>query len=450
MDVTKKKLLFINEDTCIFLNDDRICFRNNKGYFDIELTKAKEVYQFICKRKIDLCEVIKIQNGTFGKELLAVLRLLVERRFAYYSSVYNDIFFISDDSYHCLDGGWNYDITLDGKNKQFAFIYNIKEDFEFHKFYAVYLIFNKISSYLIIRINNYEEYKSYSKGNANAHIGLNAKKIIFNTIIYLRNQKEYLDTKCLELEMDLTEVHIINKPIIDYADNLLDFFETIKKFDFTEIKLQREDINQTILSNWKLYFPKKNLLIGGESHMIALENAVITLFEEAYLDQIEKNETIICTVINTPQKKDKTNMLRCGILKHIYEHSFKDDVCFRDISICFNKNSKLLFYEEILKSYCGNFQYKFYSIQSNIIVAQLFSYEYSIWGIGNTYENALICVYKKAIFSFTNYMLQENKIYSWMLEESKIDEIDIWEVNRYYFECICKTEFYEIYKIGRT
>lgn len=449
MDITKKNLIFINKDTYIFLDADRIYFRNDKGYFDVELTKPEEVYRYICKRKIDLCEVTKIQN-CIGKELLAVIRLLVGRQFAYYDcAVHNDIFFMTNESYQCWEGGWSYDIPLNGENKLFAFIYNIKENFEFHKFYAVYLVVNKISSCLIIRINNYEEYKSYSTRNIKVYnIELNVKKVIFNTIIYLRSKKEYLDIKCLELQMDLTEAHVINKPIIDYADNLLDFFKTIEKFNSQGIRLQREDINQTVLSKWKLNLPGKSLMIGGESHMIALENAIITLFEEAYLNQIKKNEELICIVFNKNENVDKTKIFRRGMLKYICKH-LPNDVCFRDISISYNKNSKLLFYEKIIKNHYGNTNYKFYVIQSNIIVAKLLLYKYSVIGIGDTYENALICAYKSTIFSFINHKFEKNKIYSWMLEESKI-EIDISEVRKnYYIECISKTNFYEICKIGR-
>lgn len=437
----------IKNDTYIFLDSEQIFFRNNEAYFDIKTARASRIFEYLSKREIYLQDLMINKDELLKKEILFVIKLLVERNFAFYKKTRENetcqqkIALKTGKSVNSKS-----EIILQSGRK-IAFVKKINQNFPFDKYLATYYILQTRSSQILIEIRSYEEYllinkDSSEKTNKEPN---NLDFMVRELIDWMYINRHKFINQCLQISDNLQEIHVRKKFSIETAESLMDYFENKEKI-FSEHILNRDNISQLGLSKWALRIKEKRLVIHGISHLVAQTNAFTTFWEETYSVCLGDNEEVVCLITEKGKKNNYKVAKKKGILKNLYKN-IPAKITFQEVS--FSKCSKCKYYEEILKNQQIDIGYKMAKLTEQIYLCRIEANQnYSI-GIGESYESATICAYEKLFFSRLNKNLNDTYLYSWMLH---YDELNHIENNIEYLYCtdlITKNKFFELIKIRR-
>lgn len=439
--------VIIKKDTYIFLDGEQIYFRNNEAYFDIKTARASRIFKYLLKREIYLQDLMINKEELLKKEILFVIKLLVERNFAFYKrSKENEICQQKIVLKTSKSINSESEIILQSGHK-IAFVKKINQNFSFDKYLATYYILQTRSSQILMEIRSYEEYLLINKDNSEI---TNKESNISNFMVkelidWLYKNRHKFINQCLQISDNSQEIHVRKKFSIETAESLMDYFENKEKI-FSEHILNRDNISQLGLSKWGVRIKEKKLVIHGISHLVAQTNAFTTFWEETYSVCLGDDEEIVCLITEKEKKNNYKVAKKKGILKNLYKN-IPATIAFEEVS--FSKCPKCKYYEEILKSQQIDIGYKMAKFTEQIYLCRIEANQnYSI-GIGESYESAIICAYEKLFFSRLNKNLNNTYLYSWMLH---YDESNYIENNIEYLYCtdlITKNEFFEIIKIRR-
>ncbi len=437
----KENKIILNIDTYAFLDGKKIILRNNKGYFEIELTEARKVFAYLERRKISLIDINMCQNTLYGKQLLAVISLMINRKFARFKKVKED--------------SMKFEIE---KNTELYHIW-IKREEEKKDIYEhiwlclvnskVYAISKKDQSYIIVPVKNPKEFFELNryKVKIEAENIIDIPQTIFKTVAWASNNSEFFENKFLKISDNLIEVSSVSKPYIEDSRSILNYFENNEKWYSRRI-LDRSNLCQIGLSKWNIFINEIKLTICGETHLQAQKNAVITFFEEKYSYLLKDNEEIVCTLIDEEKNNVTIDISIYGVLKKIYK-TLPLDLTFKESKISFIKNPRVKYYENILINHSINIRYASLILNSGVVLAQIkWNKNYQV-GIGLSFESAIICAYNSLFMSCLNRKISKVPFYSWMIQECKNENITKYFNNKIYEECIEKNNLYVITKVGR-